>query len=145
MTRYDIDCSRNETFQLTVDFTDSTGAAIPLSTVNGETVLTIRPQDNSSSTALINLSTSTTSLPTNSAASVGTFWFPAGYTNRFVVYLPEETLDPNTGHASWRAVEERQRYYYDLIATRPATPSTPKTKTKLLYGYFTLLSGISDP
>jgi len=152
--RFDIVASKNETYQLTIDYTNSSGTPIALDTTQGtyNTMMTIRPIDNNSSTPYVIISAVKTVAPDNTERP-GVFWHVAGSTGRVILHIPQPAFEVAAAGAAAAGTPSaastwtfgnltvNQKYYYDIIAT---TTTAPALKVKLLSGYFTLTSGITD-
>jgi hypothetical protein len=137
--RYDIVASRNETYQLKLDYTDSNGTGIALDTTDGATVFTLNDTNTYSSTGKVKIADSTTSVPTNNETP-GVFWFPGTPVGRVILHIPQAQFEL-TGTGKFGDLTLNTKYYYDIVAT---TTGAPILKVKLLSGYFTLTPGISD-
>lgn len=137
--RHDIETFKNDTFQLTILYKDALGTPVALDSTSGKTKMSIRPLNDNTSVPVISIITSTTSTP--SASSV--FYFPAGYTNRTILFIPQAVLEAAAGTApnyTFGNLNVGQRYYYDIVTTRSGTTITDR----VLHGYFTLDTGIVD-
>lgn len=129
--RYDITLYKNETHQTTFEYFDSRDGAIPLSSTNGHTIMTIRPLNDNDSTPAVIINTSVTTVPVE--AGDPCFYFPAGSTNKIILYIPQPDAE-----AIFEVLNENQRYYYDIVATRVGG-----VKDRLIQGRFTAESGVS--
>ena len=132
--KYNLKLSKNEAFELTVQFTDNAAQPIPLSSTSGDTKMQVRTQNDVSSTLIATVSVSTTTL---SNFSVPTFYFPETDGNVFVFYIPQQSIEGSP----FNAMEPNKTYYYDLVATVSRVPKSPKI---LLAGTIQISSGITD-
>ncbi len=132
--RYDIECYKNETYTLTLEYTDSLNNPITLDTTAG--TLTIRPLNDNSSTPSVAITARTTSVP----VTTSTFYYIAAYPNRVILFLSKEDLSGSP----FSGLTVGQKYFYDIIVKRAAvTNFTPASYDRIMYGYFTLNTGIS--
>lgn len=138
--RYDITAYKDDTYVLTIDYTDSLGSPIALDSTTNKTWFTVRPQNDNTSTPTVSVNVSTTSAPTGGTLNTSTFYFPAGYTNRTILYLAQYDFDTDNGSALFRTLNVNQAYYYDIVVTRSGS-----FKSRVLSGYFTINTGITNP
>lgn len=129
--RFDINLTKNETYQATFEYTDSLGSPIPLSNVAGDTKMSVRNVNDNSSTPVITVGDTLVdaNASTDNIATLLTtpkFFFPPEASNKFMLYLPHAFLiDSSIGFAQPNV---GTTLYYDIIVKRLATTNTV-TKT----------------
>mgnify|MGYP000883532535 CR=1 FL=1 len=122
--RFDIKLTKNEAYQATFDYYDSLGQAIPLSTVSGDTKMSVRNVNDNSSTPVVTINTSTDDI--SALLTTPKFFFPPEATNRFMLYIPQAFLvDASTGFSQPNVAST---LYYDIVVKRLASTNTV-TKT----------------
>ena len=118
--RFDINLTKNETYQATFEYTDSLGQNIPISSVSGDTKMSVRNVNDNASTPVVTINTSTDDIST--LTTTPKFFFPPDDSHKFMLYLPQQFLiDASTGFAQPNV---GTTLYYDIVIKRLASTNT---------------------
>lgn len=132
-----IEVFKNETFQMTFRYFDSSNLPILISSTAGSIKMQIRPLNDNTSTPVETINTVTTSVPQENGQPCFylPFTSPDPQANTVILYIPQPQAE-----AYFDLLNVNQEYFYDIVVTRAGSD----VKDRLVSGKFILRSGFTE-